>query len=89
MTQDVRLGGRQSLQFGVTVLNLWNRDSVTRLDNTRMLAGLPITQEQFFAGGYDYEGLLADDPSLVDAKFGQPNQFQAPREVRFTMKFIF
>ena len=88
VNQDIRLAGT-ALQLGVTVLNLFDRDSVTRLDNTRMVQSLPITQEQFFSGGFDYEGLLAADPSLVDPKFSQANQFQGPREVRFTVKFTF
>ena len=50
---------------------------------------LPITLDEFFAGGWDYEGILAADPSLVDPKFRQPNQFLAPRELRFTVKFQF
>ena len=89
LTQGIRLGGRQLVEFGVTVLNLWDRDAVTRVDNVRMLTGLPITQEQFFTGGYDYEAELAADPSLLNLKFGQPNQFQAPREVRFTLRYTF
>ena len=89
LTQGVRITGSQRVEFGVTVLNLWDRDAVTRVDNVRMLAGLPITQEQFFTGGYDYEAELAADPSLLTLKFGQPNQFQAPREVRFTVRYIF
>jgi hypothetical protein len=88
VNQDIRLANT-GLQLGVTVLNLFDRDSVTRLDNTRMVSALPITQEQFFTGGYDYEGLLAADPSLTDAKFRQANQFQGPREIRFTVKFTF
>ena len=86
--QDFRFAGR-NLQFGLTVLNLFDRDSVTRLDNTRMVADLPITLDEFFAGGWDYEGLLAADSSLVDPKFRQANQFQAARELRFTVKFEF
>ena len=89
LTQGVRIGDRQSVEFGVTVLNLFDRDVVTRIDRVRMVTGLPITQEQFFSGAYDYEAELAADPSLLNNKFGQPNQFQAPRQVRFTVKYIF
>jgi hypothetical protein len=88
LNQEIRLAGRE-VQLGVTVLNLFDRDAVTRLDNTRLLSSLPVTQAEFFSGNFGYEGLLAADPSLVDPKWGQPNQFQAPREVRFTLKFQF
>jgi hypothetical protein len=88
--QDIRLAGR-TVQLGVTVLNLFDRDAVTRLDNTRMFGTntIDVTQEQFFSGAYDYEGQFAADPTLADPKFGQANQFQAPRQVRFSVKFTF
>jgi hypothetical protein len=89
--QDVRLG-RQSFQLQVTLLNLFDQDTVTRLDNTRYATTattLPITTTQFFSTNWDYEALLAANPNLVDRKFGQANQYQAPREVRLTVKFTF
>ena len=88
LVQDVRLWGT-SFQVGMTVLNLFDRDAATRLDNTRMVGDLPLTLDRFFAGGWDYEGLLAADPTKVDPKFRQADQFQAPREIRFLVKFEF
>jgi outer membrane receptor protein involved in Fe transport len=90
LTQNLPLGA-QRLQFQVTVLNLFDQDTVTRLDNTRYQGSstLPITTSQFFNTSWDYEGLLAADPSLVDPKFGLANQFLGPREVRLTVKFMF
>jgi hypothetical protein len=88
--QNVRLGG-QALQFQLTVLNLFDQDTETRLDNTRFAgtSTLPITTNQFFNTTWDYEALLAANPASLDPKFGQVNQFQGPREVRFTVKFEF
>jgi hypothetical protein len=71
------------------VLNLFDRDAASRLDNTRMVGDLPLTLDRFFAGGWDYEALLAADPTKVDPKFRQADQFQAPREIRFLVKFEF
>ena len=54
--QDVDV--ETALQFGVTVLNLFDLDTVTRRDNTRIVSDLPVTLDQFF-NGFDYvEGLL-------------------------------
>jgi hypothetical protein len=89
--QDVRFGG-QALQFQVTVLNLFDQDIVTRYDNDRYrttATTLPITTTQFFNTNWNYEALLAANPTLVDPKFGQANQYQGPREVRLTVKFTF
>ena len=88
LMQDVRLRGT-TFQVSVWVLNLFDRDAATRLDNTRMVGDLPLTLDRFFAGGWDYEGLLAADPTIVDPKFRQADQFQAAREVRFQVKFTF
>ncbi|HEX6737434.1 MAG TPA: hypothetical protein VF310_04075, partial [Vicinamibacteria bacterium] len=86
--QNFKLG-RADLQIGATVLNLFDGDAVTRRANERTVSSLPLTTEQFFRGGWDYEGLLRADPSLLDVKFNQANQFQAPRELRLTMRLQF
>jgi hypothetical protein len=90
LIQDVRLGG-QALQFQVTVLNLFDQDTVTRVDNTRFAgtSTLPLTTSQFFNTSWDYDALLAANPASIDPKFNQPNEWQAPREVRLTVKFTF
>jgi outer membrane receptor protein involved in Fe transport len=84
--QDIPVGGR-NLQLGLTVLNLFDQDAVTRRYNNRTVGDLDVTTEQFFAGGWDYASLLT--PEILDVKFNQPDQFQAPREVRLTLKFEF
>jgi hypothetical protein len=86
--QDFKLG-KFTLQLGLNVLNLFDQDSVTRRNNDRMVGSLPLTSEQFFAGGWDYEGLLAANPSLLNVQYNQANAFQAPRQIRLQMKFQF
>jgi hypothetical protein len=84
--QDVRMA-KTSFQVGVTVLNLFDQDTVTRRYDTRTVGAFDLSNEEFFAGGLDYNALLKTvDP---DVKFNQPNQFQTPREIRFTVKFQF
>ena len=73
------------------MLNLWDQDTVTRVDNTRFAGSstLPLDTGEFFNTNWNYEALLAADPASVDPKFNRANQFQAPRELRFTVKFEF
>ena len=75
LTQDVRFGG-QAVQFQVTVLNLFDQNTVTRLDNTRFFgtSTLPITTTQFFNTRWDYEGLLAANPASgrSEVRAGEP-----------------
>jgi hypothetical protein len=87
--QDFKLGGRFDIQVGVTILNLFDQDTVTRRYNSRMVGDLPLNSEEFFNQPWDYEALLREDPTLLDVKFNQPDQFQAPRAIRLTAKFTF
>ena len=84
--QNFRFAG-YSVQLGVTVLNLFDQDAVTRRYNNRTVGSLPLTTQGFFAGGWDYESLLT--PNLLDVKYNQPDAFQSPRQVRLTAKFQF
>ena len=84
--QDIRFGGTK-LQFGVTVLNLFDRDAVTRRwTTTGWSATCRSPREQFFAGGCNYEALLAANPTPAGRSSGRRTSIQAPREVRFTVK---
>jgi hypothetical protein len=84
--QDFKFG-KASLQLGVTILNLFDRDAVTRRINDRTVGSLPLTTSQFFAGGWDYASLIS--PSISNTLFNRPDQFQSPREVRLSAKLSF
>jgi hypothetical protein len=90
LLQSVRLGG-QAVEFQVTVLNLFDQDTVTRIDNTgfRGSSTVPVGTNAFFNSDWNYDAYLAANPSAVDPKFRLANQWQAPREVRLTVKFQF
>ena len=84
--QDVKLGSF-NLQFGLNVLNLFDEDTETRRDNARQSEDITITPEEFFAGGWDYEAKIAG--VAKNPYFNQANQYQAPREIRLSVKFEF
>jgi hypothetical protein len=86
LTQNVKVA-KYTVQLGVTIQNLFDQDAVTRRFNDRTFSSLPLDTDEFFAGGWDYNALLNEE--INDVKFNQPNQFQGPREVRFTVKFDF
>lgn len=81
--------GNFNLTLGAHILNLFDQDTVTRRYNNRTATSLPLTVDEFFAGGWDYERMLAADPTLLDVKFNQADQWQDPREVRVFVKFMF
>lgn len=80
---------RFGVKLDLTILNLFDQEAVTRRFNNRTAAQLPLTTSQFFAGGWDYNAVLAANPNILDVKFNQPDQWQDPREVRFSVRFTF
>ena len=83
-----RIGGAREIVAAVNVLNLFDQDTVTNVFNTYNRTNLAITNEQFFAG-IDTEALMAARGIQVDPRFGQANTYQAPRQVRFSLKLVF
>ena len=88
--QDIKLGSF-NLQLGLNVLNLFDEDTETRRINERLTADLPIDTEEFFAGGWDYETLVAQLAADGDVNplFNQADQFQGRRSLRLSVKFEF
>jgi hypothetical protein len=78
--------GRFDLSLGLTVLNLFDEDTVLRVWGTRVLSDLPISEEEFFEG-FDYDTVVQEaDP---DPAYNMPDTYQQPRELRLTVKFEF
>jgi len=74
-------------EVALTVLNLFDEDTVTRRWGHRTLQDLQISEEEFFAGGWDYEeevGKVDPDPAYEFA-----DNYQAAREVRLMLKMSF
>ena len=65
LIQDVRFGG-QTLQFQVTVLNLFDQDTVTRLDNTRFAgtSTLPIDDQPVLQHHLGLRGAAGREPGV-------------------------
>ena len=88
VNQDFRFS-RYAVNLSLTVLNLFDQDTVTRRYRSQTVGSLPLSTTAFFAGNWDYDALLAANPSLLDVKFNQPDQYQAPRQMRVAVKFQF
>jgi hypothetical protein len=84
-----QVGGNRQIVASVNVLNLFDQDTVTNVFNTYNRTNLTIPNATFFAGGIDTEALMAARGIAVDPRFGQPNAFQAPRAIRFNVKYAF
>lgn len=88
--QNIKLSSRFNFSIGLTILNLFDEDTVTRFWTTRVVQDLPVTDADFAGGGFDYEAAVAAiSPEGLDTAFGLPDNYQAPRDVRVTFKLEF
>lgn len=79
-----------TFSVGLTVLNLFDEDTATRVWSTRTIQDLGVTDADFAAGGFDYEAEVAAlGPEGLDAKYNKEDTFQAPRELRLNFRFEF
>jgi hypothetical protein len=78
--------GRLDFSIGLTVLNLFDEETVLRRWTHRQLQALPLTDEEFFAG-FDYEALV--ETVDQDTAYNLPDSYQQPRRIRLTLKLEF
>lgn len=92
--------GRYELELAVNVLNLFDEDTVTRVQNTKYrqdlcsaLPGCDGSSDYFFGSTpIDVDAALGGDPDNLNPFYLKPfgvNAFQAPREVRLGATFRF
>jgi hypothetical protein len=75
-----------TFSVGVTVLNLFDSDTATRLWTHRTLDELPLTPEEF-AAGFDFNAIAAGLDQ--DPAFNKADNFQGPQEIRLNFKLEF
>ncbi len=94
---------RFAMVFNVNVNNVLNENNVT--DIYRLITDAPVdvapedlgfttTQSAINAAitrgvGAQINSYLASDPTLKDPRYGKPNAFQAPRNIRFGFRLMF
>ena len=88
LAQEFKLS-KVTLTFGINVLNLFNQQIVTNVFNTQVNgSGVNVTTAQYFRG-IDTQALIASQHLVLDPRFLQPWEYQAPRTIRFQAKVAF
>ena len=77
-----------AFSIGLTVLNLFDTETATRVWGTRTLDDLVVTNADF-ATGFDYQAAVANPDVAIDPRYGVEDTYQGAREVRLTVKFEF
>jgi len=97
LAQPFQLGGLQ-LEVAVNVLNLLDSDTVTRVGNVQFeedicdaRADCDTTNAWYFGtlGKYNYETLMKGAGFEEYIQYGKPIAWQAPREIRLSIKATF
>jgi outer membrane receptor protein involved in Fe transport len=94
LIQDIKLGNDRRVQLMANVLNIFDSQTATSRFPTETAASrgasVAITEDQFFRG-FDGRALVAaaNGAQGPDPRFLQDSQFQAPREIRLGVRFIF
>ena len=81
--------GRYDFSIGLTVLNLFDEDTATRVYTRRQLQDIEVEDADFLTG-FDYAQKLEElgEAGLDDA-YNIPDTFQQLRRLRLTLKFEF
>ena len=88
LSHTLSFGDRRNLQLSLSVFNLFDEDTEIDRYYVGNLQDLPLSEEEFFAG-FDPEQVIDDNSVARDPRFGLAEQFQAPRTMRFGVKFLF
>ncbi|HEY0590638.1 MAG TPA: hypothetical protein VGF40_02635, partial [Thermoanaerobaculia bacterium] len=93
------IGGRYTLEANLAILNLFDEEAVTRIGNDHYVEDLcdgilvdtcDSTVDFFFnMTPFDANQIMEDGGAQVVPSFGIPRSWQAPRSVRFGLKFTF
>jgi hypothetical protein len=101
LAQPIKLGGRLAIEVNLNINNLFDEDTITRVDNYHYdndicdaAAGCDTTNEWYFGSlvPYDYRQLMdayADAEGGVNPSWMKPLSWQAPRSVRVGVKLTF
>ena len=94
-----KVGGSRSIQLSANVLNLFDqRIAVNKVSTMRRTGAIPLgpgyyTEKEFYAGQLNFDQIIAktvaDGKMTLNPQFGMVNQYQAPIQARFGVKFTF
>lgn len=89
LAHDFAVGGNRRIQVSMNVLNLFDQKTALEYFNSQTLQDVSVDLADYFAGRVDIQRAIAEQGIQLDPRFLQAEVFQAPREIRFALKYIF
>ena len=88
LQHEIRLSGSKRLQLGVNVLNLFDQETPFLRYANEFQSTVDIDEATYFRG-FDTKELIASQQLVRDPLFLMDYGFQAPREIRLSLKLLF
>ena len=85
-----RLPGHTRVDLAANILNLFDQDTFTNVQNTPYRDAIPINSKTGFFQGFDADAIAAATPSIrKDPRYRQASAFQGARSIRVNARFTF
>ena len=85
-----KLPGHTRAELEWNVINLFDQDTITNINNTPYRDAIPVSATSGFFNGFDGDAVAAANTAIrKDPRFRQGSTFQAPRTMRLMAKFSF
>jgi hypothetical protein len=88
LQHEFRLSGSRRLQLGINVLNLFDAETPFLRYGNEFGSTIDIDEAAYFRG-FDPQQLIASQQPTRDPLFLKDYGFQAPREMRLSLKILF
>ena len=90
LQHSFRVIGQNRVELELNVINLFDQDTGTNIQNTPYRDAIPTDAQRGFFNGVNVDQIAAATPSIRrDARFRQFNTFQGARTMRVMAKFSF
>jgi hypothetical protein len=85
-----RLPGHTRVDLSANILNLFDQDTFTNVQNTPYRDTIPITSTTGFFKGFNADTIAAATPTIrKDPRFNLPSSYQGSRSIRLNARFTF
>src|SRR4029079_8951036 len=90
VSHRVSLPGHTHADVSANILNLFDQDTFTNIQNTPYRDAIPINSQTGFFQGFDADAIAAATPSIrKDPRYRQASAFQGARSIRVNARFTF
>jgi len=85
-----KLPGHTRIDVSANILNVFDQDAITNVNNTPYRDTIPINSLTGFFNGFNADAIAAATPSIrKDPRYQMGSAYQGSRSMRFNVRFTF